>query len=219
MTGDQDDIYARLRRLMPPWFGNEDDSPVVVAALQGAAWSLAFVYSLFQFAKLQTRIATSIGGWIDLASADYFGDQLRRFGFENDTSYSRRVRLEILRDRNTRNGIDRAVFDLTGNHPSIYEAFRPADCGGWGLPVFALGYTGAWGSFGAAAEVIITTPAPKGYGIPNRPGWNDTHGGVGDTFSLADDTDVVANGPTQADVLKALERVRTAGLLYYVRFT
>lgn len=218
MTGDQDDLYARLKRLAPPWFGREDDSPVLTALLQGAAWALSFAYALFAFAKLQTRIATATGGWLDLASGDFFGEQLRRFGGELDPIYSRRIRLEVLRDRNDRNGVDRAVFDLTGGHPLVFEAFRPADCGGLGDPSFAWGVTGRYGSSQAAFQVLITAAPPRGYGVPDRPGWDDPAAGVEFSFSLASDLDVVANGPTQADVLAALERVRSAGVTYFVRF-
>lgn len=217
--GDTTDLTSRLQRLVPPWFGRLDMSPAFAAGLQGAAWALSFVYSLYAFAVLQTRLATMSGGWLDLAAGDYFGDDLRRFGLEQDGIYSRRIRLEILRDRNTRNAIDRAVYDLTANHPAIFEAFRPADAGGWGTYALALGAVGAWGSADAAFQVIVVTPAPTGYGIPNLPGWDATTGGIDATFVLANDTDLVANGPTSLNVLNALERVRTASITYFVRFT
>lgn len=219
MTGDQADLYGRLKRLLPPWFGREDDSPVVGAFVQGVAAVLSYLYSLYAYAKLQTRFATMSGGWLDLGSGDFFGATLPRFGGEPDASYSRRIRLEVLRPRNTRTAIDRAVFDLTGNHPAIYEAWRPMDCGALGDPSFTLGFAGQLGSAGARFQVQITTPAPAGFGIPNRPGWGDPAGGLEGTFSLADPADVIANGPTPTDVLNALERVRTAGRTYYVRFT
>lgn len=219
MTGDQDDVHARLRQVLPPWFGREDDSPVLSALLEGAAWVLSYFYSLFAFAKLQTRIATASGGWLDLASGDFFGQRLRRFGGELDAIYSRRIRLEVLRDRNTRNGIDRAVFDMVGRHPTIFEGFRPADCAAWGIPqTFGCGVYGAYGSVSAPFQVIITVSPPRGYGIPNRPGWNDVAGGLDATFTLASELDVQASGPTQPDLLDAIERVRSAGVVYFVRF-
>jgi hypothetical protein len=219
MIGDQNDTYSRIQRLIPPWFGRQDASPVINSAIQGAAWALAFVYSLYAFAVLQTRLATMSGGWLDLAAGDYFGDNLRRFGAEQDGTYSRRIRLEVLRDRNTRNGIDRAVYDLTANHPIIFEAFRPADGGGLGTYGLALGVVGGWGSAGGAFQVLVSTQAPTGFGIPTLPGWDVTTGGIDATFVLENETDLVANGPTPLNVLNALERVRTAGITYFVRFT
>lgn len=217
MTGSQDDVYARLKQTLPPWFGREDDSPSVNALMQGAAWVLSFLYSLFLFAKLQTRFATMTGGWLDLGAGDYFGGALRRFGSEPDSSYGRRIRLEVLRPRNTRTGIDRAVYDLTGNHPTIFEPWRPADVGCIGVSMW-VGY-GMPGTPTAPNTVYITTPAPRGFGIPNVPGLDDSLTGIEATLALADTADVIANGPTPTDVLNALERCRTAGRTYLVHFT
>lgn len=219
MIGDIDDTSARLRRLLPPWFGREDDSPAVSALLQGAARILAHVYSLWAFAKLQTRIATSTGGWLEMAAADYIG-AFPRFAGEDDAKYSRRIRLEVLRDRNTRNAIDRAVYDLTGAHPDIYEAWRPGDCGGYGTPGLAYGMAGRYGSRRAPFEVIVSVPEPQNYGIPNRPGYGAALAGYGmPTWAYADDADIMGSGPTLADIYAGLERVRTAGVTYYVRLT
>lgn len=220
MTGDQADLTARIKSVLPRWFGFEEgENPVLNALVQGAAQALAFIRSLIAFAALQTRIATATGGWLDLIAADYIDGGLTRFAGETDAQYSRRIRLEVLRDRNTRYAIDRAVFDLTGNHPTIYEGWRPATCGGLGSPSLSLGTTGRLGSSGAPAEVIVTTPAPRGYGIPGRPGWGNTVGGWGSVFSLASASDVIAPGPTPFDMIAALERVRTEGITLYVRFT
>ena len=216
MTGDQNDIASRIERMIPPWFGSSDNSPAINALVQGMSYALAFVYSLYAWAKLQTRVATMSGGWLDLAAGDYFGDGLRRFGNETDASYSRRIRLEVFRDRNTRNGIDHAVYDLTGNHPTIYESFRPSGNACMGDVGFAMGTAGLLGSSQAPFQVIITTPAPTGYGIPGRPGIGDTLNGIGDTFSLAGPSDVVANGPASLDLATAIDRVRTAGITYYI---
>jgi hypothetical protein len=217
MIGDQADCYARLKQNLPPWFGREDDSPAFNALVQGAAWVLSFFYSLYLYAKLQTRFATMTGGWLDLGASDYFGEALHRFGGEPDGVYSRRIRLEVLRPRNTRTGIDRAVFDLTGNHPAIYEGWRPADIGCVGATLWV--GTVPIGTPTAPNTVYITTPAPRGFGIPNVPGLNDSLTGLESTFALADAADTIANGPTPTDVLNALERVRTAGRTYFVQFT
>lgn len=218
MTGDQDDLFSRIWSVLAPWFGDPTTSPVIAAAVQGAAWALAFIYSLYAFAKAQTRFATMSGGWLDLGAGDFFGDRLPRFGGEPDSSYARRIRLEVLRDRNTRNAIDRAVFDLTGDHPTVFEPWRPADCGCLGVDMW-LGGPSLLGTPTAPFTVYITTPAPKGFGIPNLPGLDDAAAGLDSTLTLADAADTIANGPTPADVLDALERVRTAGRTYYVTFT
>ena len=218
MTGDQEDILARLRRLLPPWFGLLGAFPVVMALLTAVASPFVRIYDLWAFAKLQTRIATSTGGWLELSAADYV-DHFPRFPGEGDAGYSRRIRLEVLRPRNTRHAIDRAVFDLTGNHPAIYEAWRPGDCGGYGIPSsLAYGLAGRYGSRGAPFEVIISMPPLQNYGIPNRPGYGVTLIGYADpAWGYADDNDLVGSGPRFSDVLAALNRVRMASITYYVR--
>lgn len=217
-TGDSTDLLARLKRVLPAgWFGPDGSFPQVEAVLAGAASVLAFVYSLWAFAKLQTRIATATGGWLELAANDFVGDMLRRFPGETDPAYSRRIRLEVLRDRNTRGAIDRAVFDLTGQHPDIYEAWRPADCGGLGSGSLALGVAGRLGSRGAPFEVIISMAPLANYGLPNWPGLGAPVAGLGFGFPLATDADLQGSGPAFTDVLVALERVRTAAITHYVR--
>jgi hypothetical protein len=217
MIGDAADMEARLRRLLPPWFGSE--SPVVDALLAGAAQVLAFSYGLYAYAKLQTRLATATDAWLDFAGMDFFG-RFPRFKGELDRPYSRRIRLEVFRDRVTRHAYDRAVFDITGDHPEVFEAWRPGCCGGYGAPGLALGRVGRWGSRTTPFEVIVSTPELQNYGIPERGGWGSGVGGYGSgNFSFVDDADTVGSGPTQADVLAAIERVRAAGITAYVRFT
>jgi hypothetical protein len=75
MTGDQTDILGRIKALLPfRWF--PDTTPVLDALLSGIAWSLALIYSLIQYAKNQTRIATASDGFLDLISYDFFGINL-----------------------------------------------------------------------------------------------------------------------------------------------
>lgn len=220
MTGDTTDLLTRLKRLLPAgWFGAEGASPVVEAMLAGPAWVFSQIYALWLFASLQTRLATMTGGWLDFAAADFFV-HFRRFQAEGDASYARRVRLEVFRDRNTRHAIDHAIYDITGQHPAIFEAWRPGDCGGYGTPGLAYGAVGHYGSHTAPYEVIVTTPFPQNYGIPNRGGWGSLTGGysVGN-FSFVDDADVVGSGPSVRDVIDAVERVRAAGVTILIHFT
>lgn len=219
-TGDQPDVFGRLRNLLPPWFGRLDESPDLNAQLQGPAAALSFIYDLYTFAKAQTRVATSTGGWLDLTAASFFRS-FRRLTNESDASYSRRIRLEPARPRNTREAIRRAVYDLTGDNPKIFEDWRPGDCGGLGVGGLGFGVAGGYGTKAKSYQVLITTPTPKNFGIPNRGGWGSTVSGLGvaANFSLVTDDDLVGSGATASDVLTGLERVRTAGVGYLVRFT
>jgi hypothetical protein len=56
-TGDTSDITARLKGALPArWFG--DTAPIRDALLTGWATAHSFLYSLYLYAKLQTRILT-----------------------------------------------------------------------------------------------------------------------------------------------------------------
>jgi hypothetical protein len=220
-TGDQTDIYTRLRRVLVPWFGADATiSPKISALLQGFASAFSGIYLLIAFARLQARIATSTGGWLELSAYDYLGAGFGRFVGETDTLYSLRIRREILRDRVTRPAIVQAVKDLVGATPTIFEPFSTIDCGGYGGAGLAYGRAGLYGSRAAPYEVWVTTPYPQGYGVPNRGGWGSGTGGYGaGNFSFLDDTLAVGSGATWIDVLAALERVRAAGVTIYVTFT
>lgn len=222
MVGDQADMVARLKRYLPrSWFGyTADPTPVLDSLLAGIAASLSWAYSLYAFAKLQTRIATSTGGWLELSAYDHFGDDFPRFQGESDASYSHRIRQEVLRKRQTRGAIDSAIFDLTGVHPHIFEGFHAPTTGGWGSRSLAFGRAGRYGSRTAPAHVIVTTPRPQNYGIPRRGGWGSGVGGLGiGNLSFVDDTLLQGSGPQIADILKAVDRVRAAGVTIIVRFT
>lgn len=134
-TGDQADIFGRLRRLLAPWFGDDDaQSSVVAAFLQAPAWALAGVHELLAYAKLQTRIATATDGWLELIAYDFFGDGLPRLQGEQDSAYGLRIRREILRPRVTRAAIEAAMREIPGqaNAVRVYEPFNIRDTGAYG---------------------------------------------------------------------------------------
>jgi hypothetical protein len=54
-TGDTTDMAARLKRLLPPWFG--ESNPLVNALIAAAAAVLAFAYSLFAYARRRRAFA------------------------------------------------------------------------------------------------------------------------------------------------------------------
>ena len=82
MTGDQQDMLARLRAVLPTrWF--PDSAPVLDGLLSGLASGWSWVYQQLQYVKAQTRIATATDIWLDIIADDYFGSSLaRRTGTE-----------------------------------------------------------------------------------------------------------------------------------------
>ncbi len=77
MTGDTNDMLARLKLVLPArWFS--DTTPILDALLTGLASAWSGLYALLSYVRSQGRIATASGIFLDIASTDYLGDALPR---------------------------------------------------------------------------------------------------------------------------------------------
>jgi hypothetical protein len=124
--GDQKDFLTRIKALLPnAWFG--DTTPVLDSVLSGIAFVLTSVYSLTQYARFQTRIASATDAFLDLISFDFFGLTLPRKTGESDTAFRTRIQAELFLEKGTREGMIRALELLTGRAPIIFEPSRIAD--------------------------------------------------------------------------------------------
>jgi hypothetical protein len=94
-TGDTTDVLGRLKAVLPRWFGGA--SPILDALLTGLATASAFIYSLYGYAKLQTRILTASDGWLDMVAADFFGTTLQRKASQTDSSFRAAIIANLLR--------------------------------------------------------------------------------------------------------------------------
>jgi hypothetical protein len=157
-TGDQADLLGRLKALLPQnWFGATPT--LLTAMLQGYAASGAFVYSLYAYAKKQTRITTATDGWLDMIAADYFGAGLIRPFGQGDDLYRARILSNLLRPRATHSAMVLALQTLTGRTPRVIELGRPLDTGAYG---YLLGYGyGAYSSaWPVAYQAFVTAYRP-----------------------------------------------------------
>jgi hypothetical protein len=163
-TGDQTDVAKRLRAVLPPWFG-ASTTAVLEAVVEAGAWALAFVYSLYAYAKLQTRILTATGGWLDLISGDFFGLALPRRPGQPDASFRAMIIASLFRERATREGVRKVLFDITGRQPVIIEPERPMDTGAWDfagywdVPTFGWGEHRPYETFVIAYRPYVLAPA------------------------------------------------------------
>jgi hypothetical protein len=211
-TGDANDMLARLRATLPPWF--PDDAPITNGVLAGLAGGLSFGYSLIQFAKAQTRIATMSGGWLDMAAWDFFGARFMRRRGEADASFKPRVLLELLRPRQTRAAISQALVDLTGAAPAIFEPWNPGDCGAYG---YAMGYgcAGCYGSLALRNQIFVTAVLADGPGIPNVGGYGVGMIGYGVAGEYVDLSQVT--GPiTNEEIYSVVAQTVAAGVTAWV---
>ena len=211
-TGDQSDIYGRLRSYLPRWFGDAAQSPVLNALLQGLAYGGAYVYSLYAYAKLQCRLATATDGWLDMWAADFFGSAILRKAAQSDASFRGTILLNLFRERATRNGMIKVLTDLTGRKPIIIEPTRPADTGAYGGPTIGYGVAGYYGSILTPYWGYVIAYRPLGSGIPSVAGYGISTGGYGQA-SQAEyaSLSMIQGAVTDADIYSAIDATRPVG--------
>ena len=196
MTGDTNDIFGRLKAALPSrWFGSATDTtPIVDGVLWGVATILSFLYSLYAYAALQTRILTATDTWLDMIAWDFFAGTVRRTPGQSDDSFRATIITNMFRAKATRQAISDVLTQLTGVAPTIIETWRPSD-------------TGAYGS--------LTTPSfgPMGYG---------QNGGYGNTTlncQLFITSAPGLPGITNADLYAAVDATKAAGIDAWLRIT
>lgn len=215
MIGDQSNMLARLKAVLPRWF--PDSSPVVDGLLSGLASVHAGLFSLVSYASLQARIKTATDGWLDMIAADFFGSALVRAVNQSDTSLRTRILLSLLRERATRAALRQVLVDLTGREPTIIEPARPADCGAYGGPAVGYGSAGAYGSMALPFQCFVQAKRPSSAGIPlvggyGKPALAYSTPSQSKYATLAD----VSGAVTDADIYAAVESVRPAGTTVWV---
>lgn len=216
MTGDQNDIVGRIKSVLPRWFG--PDSPLLDALLQGLANASAFVYSLYLYAKLQTRILTATDGWLDMIAADYFGSALMRSDNQSDASFRARIIINMFRERGTRNAIAKVLTDLTGRAPIIFEPQRPLDTGAYSASNSGYGLAGGYGSLQIPYQAFVQAFRPASTGIPYVAGYGNSPAGYGaasraDYATLSQITDSVSD----SDIYAAIDSVKPIGTTVWTR--
>ena len=214
-NSDQTTLVRRLLRLLPPWFLRPD--PVLNFILSGIAAVFSNVYALIVFVRLQTRISTAVGLFLDIISLDYFGRYLVRRANELDAPFATRIKKEIIRERGTRLGMIQAIKDLTGKAPLIFEQFRPADAGGWDNPSFAYDMAGGWGDTRLPAQAFMTVYRPGYSGVPSVAGYDAGPGGYDIGSIEYVEPYMTAGVVTDADIYRTIENTKPNGVIVWVQ--
>lgn len=216
-TGDKSDVFNRLKSVIPKWFG--DTSPILDAILQGFAYASSFIYSLYAYAKLQTRIKTATDGWLDIIAADFFGTRIVRGANQVDASFRANIITNLIRERATRNGIIKVLTDLTGRAPIIFEPLRPLDTAAYGIAC-GYGLAGAYGSTLMPYQALITAFRPAGTGIPFVAGYGSTPAGYGKP-SRADYASInqIQQSILDTDIYSAIDSCDPAAVISWTRIS
>jgi hypothetical protein len=214
MIGDQQDMAARIGAVLPArWF--PDQSPVLDGLLQGLAAAWSWLYSLLQYVKTQTRIATASDVWLDIISQDFFGSDLLRLSGEGDGAFRRRIQGALFRERGTREALRLLLQDLTGREPAVFEPARTSDTGSYGSIAgagggLAYGTVGGWGNLSLPFQCFITAYRPIGGGIASVSGWNGSAGGYGNGAIEYASLDMVQGQIRDSDINAAITSVLPA---------
>lgn len=210
-TGDSNDILARVKRVLPArWFAWV--APLRDAVLGGLSDSAAWNYSLIGYARLQTRIRTATGPWLDIISFDFLGSILPRRSSEADPAFSQRIIKEILRERNTRRGILQMLLDLTGNAGTVLEPWSPQDWGGYGLGMNGYGQAIGYGSLSLQNQIFVKATRPNGGGIPNISGYGNVASGYGVGATAYSDLSQTIAPVTDAEIYQHVAQTVAAGI-------
>ncbi len=217
-TGDQKDVYRRLRGYLPPWFGDEADTPLVNGVINGLAYAGAYVYGLLSYTRLQTRIKTATDGWLDMIAADFFGDALLRAANQSDESFRVRILINLFRERATRAGLIKVLQDLTGRTPVVVEPTRPMDTGSYGGPLIGYGVAGAYGSLLLPFQAFVTAFRPVGSGIPLIAGYGVSTGGYNQPSRASYAAlSMIQGSLTDADIYAAIDSVKPVATIVWTR--
>lgn len=216
MTGDQTDMLVRLKSTLPArWFA--DSTAILDGALAGLAWAWSWLYAVLSYVKLQTRLATATDSFLDQIALDYLGPRLPRRIAEPDPSYRRRISLELLRERGTRNAVIQALTDLTGRPPIVFEPSRPADTGAWN-GIAGYGLAGGWGSLTLPFQCLVTAYRAQGSGIANTAAYGGPAGysqGAIQYASLA----MLTGQITDTDILATVASVMPTASIAWTRIS
>lgn len=215
-TGDQTDVFNRLKKNLVSWFGN--DTPVLNAILKGRAATGSFIYELISYTKLQTRIKTATDYYLDYAAQDYLGKDFLRHPGENDDSFRNRILANLLPERATKAGMIKVLTLLTGRAPVVIENTDTFNQCAYDNTFYYDNYGGYGWLQPYTAIIYAFRPQPKGFlsvGGYDQTSW----GGFGYDFNynnayidLADAIVFV----TDQDILDAIERTKVFGTYMYV---
>lgn len=222
-TGDQQDMLERMKAAIPArWTSDVPSTPLLDGTLTGIAFVWAYVYSLYTWVKLQTRIATSTGVMLDITALDYFGGGLRRNPGETDNAFSARIRANLLPPGVTRAAVSQAVKNLTGVAPIIFEPANTGDTGGYGggeakvWSGMAYGVS-RYGSLALPFQAFVTVSPPPSGGVPNVNGYGGYLGGYGVGSNAYVNPSLYQNLVTDADIYQAIANAAPAGSIMWTR--
>lgn len=215
IPSDTQSLLSCLKSTLPArWF--QGPTPILDGILTGLASGWSGLCDLLNFTRLQTRLATATGSYLEGISHDLLGAALPRRSAEPDTSYRRRISRELVRERGTRTAVIAALTDLTGRAPIVFEPSRPADTGAWNGPL-GYGSAGGWGSLMLPFQCFVTAYRATGSGIASMAGYGIAAGGYGSGTIEYAALSMLTGQITDTDISNAIAGVMPAATIAWTR--
>lgn len=193
------------------------NSPVLDGLLSGVSWVWSQSYALLQYVKLQTRIATASGMFLDIIALDFFGTFIARRNAETDTSLRTRIKKELFRQKGTRAGLISALTDLTGRVPVVFEPAYTLDTKGWDQGALGWDTAGGWGDLSLPFQCFVIAYRPSGGGLAIVAGWGDGVVGMPGGWDVGAiewaSLDSVASPVSDAVILNTINDVKPAATI------
>jgi hypothetical protein len=207
-------MFNRFKALLPRWFG--DQTPILDALLHGLAVTARHAHRFIEYARLQTRIQTATGGWLDRIAADFFGGALKRGTSQSDVAFRQRIRARLFGERATRAGLIQALTDLTGREPRVFEPQRPLDTGGYDCSAsIAYDRAGGYGATDLPYQCFVTASYPRAADCPFIAGY-DIPTGAYDTPARS--AWIGLGGLADLDIYQVIDAVKPVGTTVWLRF-
>ncbi len=168
-------------------------------------------YNQLTYTALQTRLASSVGVWLDLASADFFGTTLPRLPNEQDDPFLARIKANLFVKGPTRGNMAQVLTLLTGRAPTIFEPGNVRDSQAWNHGAY-WGAAGGWGSnLPFQSLVTVYRPNQALVSLGEWETWRMAWGAYGAWSSAP------PNAITDAALIAAVESTRALGHLVWMR--
>lgn len=185
---------------------------VLQILLTGPGTALAAAYGLIAYVKAQMRLATSVGGMLDLWAYDFFGYWLRRRPSEADGPFIVRIQQNLLAPLVTRAAMIEALTNLLGIAPTIFEPFSVLDAGAYRNRHTAYGVS-RYGSRLMPAQCFITVNRPPAALTGQIPAYGSPLTGYGSPGAYYFPAASLAGTVQDSEILATINRTKAAGVI------
>lgn len=222
--GDQQDIIARLRAVLPSSWFVQGQNPVTEAVLASMGWMGAQLTSLLAYVKQQARISSVSDVFLDIAARDYTGARVTRRLQESDESFRQRLQASLLPNGATRAALVARLTSLTGTAPWVFEPTQPQDTGAYGYGGLGYNSAGGYGSLALPFQAFVGVQRPTAQGVPNLAGYSGNTsippyapGGYNAGLLAYCDIAQAFDGVTDAEIYQTIASVQPCGAIAWTQ--